>query len=290
MLVFLLAACFSLTTWLEPRRESKLDQLEPSGSVLGSLLGDGKKFVADYFNTQADVYFHSGYYPSFFQEARAKEKADYDVGHPEEGSSGQEEKGFMGAPLDWIDAFSRHFRPSRHTHLQGDAVGEMLPWMKLSAELDPHHVQTYLVAAYWLRRSLHKSADAEDFIREGLRANPHSPDLLFTLGQIYLEDRKDYPRAKNLFVAALRCWHERDDSKPEVARDGGEFRDYLLLERILGGLIKDEMAAGHPQQALEYMKTLKENASDPKGVQKQIDALQAKLHAGAGQTNQPFGR
>jgi tetratricopeptide (TPR) repeat protein len=196
----------------------------------------------------------------------------------------------MGEPLDWIDAFSRHFRPSRHTHLQGDAVAEMLPWMKLSAELDPHRVQTYLVTVYWLRRSLNKSADAEDFIRQGLRANPRSPDLLFTLGQIYLEDRKDYPRAKNLFVAALRCWHERDDSKPEVAKDGGEFRDYLLLERILGGLIKEEMAAGHPAQALEYMKILKENASDPKGVQKQIDELQAKLNAGTGQTNQPAGR
>jgi tetratricopeptide (TPR) repeat protein len=286
MLIFLLVSCFSLTVWLEPRREAKSDERDPaSGSVMGSLLGDGRKFVADYFNTEADVYFHSGYYPSVFDEARAQEEAESDVSHPEEAGGGQEEKGFMGKPLDWIDAFSRHFRPSRHIHLHGDQVGEMLPWMKLSAELDPHRIQSYLTAAYWLRRSLHKSADAEDFIRQGLRANSRSPDLLYTLGQIYLEDRQDYPHAKNLFIAAMRCWHERDDPKPEVAKNGGESRDYLLLESILGGLIKNEMAAGQPRQALEYMKILKANASDPAGVQKQIDQLQAKLNAG--ETNPP---
>jgi len=282
ILILLLVFCFGLAAWLQPRYDESSKKDEPSSSMLGTLLGDGRQMVADYFYVQADVYFHSGYYPSIFDQARKQEESDSDVSHPEEGN-GQEEKGFMGEPLDWIDRFSRHFRPSRHTHLQGETVQEMLPWMKLSAELDPQRVQTYIVSAYWLRAGLAKSAEAEDFIRDGLRANPHSPDLLFVLGQIYLEDRKDLPRAKNLYLAALRCWHETEDPKPEKS-DTGEFRDYLLLERILGGVIKDEMAAGHPDKALEYMKTLKANAAHPEGVQKQIDALQAKINAGAGQT------
>jgi tetratricopeptide (TPR) repeat protein len=282
ILILLLVICFSLAAWLQPRYDELSKKDETSGSMLGTLLGDGRQMVADYFYVQADVYFHSGYYPSVFDQARKQEEADSDVSHPEEGN-GQEEKGFMGEPLDWIDRFSRHFKPSRHTHLHGETVQEMLPWMKLSAELDPQRVQTYVVSAYWLRAGLGKSAEAEDFIRDGLRANPRSPDLLFVLGQIYLEDRKDFPRAKNLFLAALRCWHETEDPKPEKS-DTGEARDYLLLERILGGLIKDEMAAGHPDKALEYMKTLKANAAHPEGVQKQIDALQAKINAGAGQT------
>jgi tetratricopeptide (TPR) repeat protein len=282
ILILLLVVCFSLAAWLQPRYAEFAKKDEQPGSTLGTLLGDGRQMVADYFYVQADVYFHSGYYPSVFDQARRQEESDSDVSHPEEGA-GQEEKGFMGEPLDWIDRFSRHFKPDRHTHLQGENVQEMLPWMKLSAELDPQRIQTYLVTTYWLRARLHKSAEAEDFIRDGLRANPHSPDLLFTLGQIYLEDRKDYPHAKNLFLAALRCWHERDDSKPEKS-DTGETRDYLLLERILGGLIQEELAAGHPDKALEYMKTLKTNASDPEGVQKQIDELQARINARAGRT------
>ena len=290
ILILLLVSCFSLAAWLEPRHMEKQYQGEASKSVLASLLGDGRKMVADYFAVQADVYFHSGYYPSIFDQARAQEEQESDISHPEESGHKQEEKGFMGDPRDWIDRFSRHFRPSRHVHLQGDTVREMLPWMKLSAELDPHRVQTYLVTAYWLRRGMGKSAEAEDFVRDGLQSNPHSPDLLFALGQIYLQDRKDYPRAKNMFLAALRCWHERDDSKPEISKNGGEARDYPLIESILGGLIQEEMAAGRLDQALEFMKTLKANAASPQGVQKRIDALQAKINAGAGQTNPPAGR
>jgi tetratricopeptide (TPR) repeat protein len=277
ILILLLEICFSLVAWLQPRYAARSGRDDASQSVLGSLLGDGRKFVADYFYVQADVYFHSGYYPSVFDQARAAEETASDVSQTGEGEEREEheEKSFMGEPRDWIDRFSRHFRPSRHTHLEGDTVREMLPWMKLSAELDPQRVQTYVVTAYWLRRHLHKPAEAEEFLRDGLKANPRSPDLLLALGQIYLLDRKDYPHAKNLFLAAERCWHEVEDRKPEKNEKGEYQRDYLLLERILGGLVQEEKAAGHWEQALEYLKTLKANSTNPAGVQKQIDELQA---------------
>lgn len=277
MLILLLECCFCLAAWLEPRHVEKVDANEPTHSVLASLLGDGRKMVADYFAVQADVYFHSGYYPSIFDEARGQEEQESDISHPENGKD-KEEAGFMGPPRDWIDRFSRHFRPSRHTHLEGNQVDEMLPWLKLSAELDPQRVQTYMVSDYWLR-SLGKSAEAEDFIRQGLRANPHSPDLLFGLGQIYFEDRKDYFRAKNIFVAAKKEWHKRDDSKPAVSQNGEEVKDYLLLERTLGSLVKEEEAAGHLDQAVRYLQELKPDAADPAGVQMRIDELQAKINA-----------
>jgi tetratricopeptide (TPR) repeat protein len=282
-MVLLLVICFSLEAWLQPRYDARTGANEAPQSALAGLLGDGRKFVADYFYVQADVYFHSGYYPSVFDQARKQEESDSDVSHPEQGTE-QEEQGFMGKPLDWIDAFSRNFRPARHTHLQGETVQEMLPWMKLSAELDPQRVQTYVVTAYWLRRRLGKSAEAEDFLRDGLRSTPHSPDLLYALGQIYLEDRKDYPHAKNLFLAALRCWHEVEEPKPLKTETGEGARNTLLLEQILGGLAQEEQAAGHLDQSLQYLEQLKTNASDPAGVQQQIDELQAKIKAGAGKT------
>jgi tetratricopeptide (TPR) repeat protein len=173
-----------------------------------------------------------------------------------------------------------------HTHLEGDKVREILPWMKLSAELDPQRIQTYVVTAYWLRARLGKSAEAEDFLREGLKANPQSPDLLYQLGQLYLEDRKDPPHAKNLFLAALRRWNQVEGPKPVKTDTGEGERNDLLREQILGGLVKEELDAKRPDKALEYMKVLKENASDPEGVQKQIDELQAKINAGAGRGGQ----
>ncbi|HXT13395.1 MAG TPA: hypothetical protein VN873_17695 [Candidatus Angelobacter sp.] len=278
-IVLLLVLCFGLVAWMQPRRDARINALEPAGnSTLASLLGDGRQMVADYFYTEADVYFHSGYYPSVFDQARRQEEADSDVSHPEEGSSAQEEKGYMGPPLDWIDAFGRHFMPSRHTHLHGEAIGEMLPWLKLSADLDPHHIQTYLVSDYWLRR-MQKSAEAEDFIREGIKYNPHSPDLLYALAQIYLEDRKDYPYAENLFLAARKCWHERDDSKPEPDPNhpSQDAKDYLLLERIYGGLDRTEQAAGHLDKAIEYLEQLKRISPVPQDVQKRIDKLKLQI-------------
>jgi tetratricopeptide (TPR) repeat protein len=275
-LILLQVICFSLVAWLERRHEARQNGGQPAGSALADMLGDGRKFVADYFYVEADVYFHSGYYPTIFDQARKQEENDNDVAHPEEGNA-QEEKGFLGEPLDWIDRFSRHFRPVKHTHLQGQAVGEILPWMKLSADLDPHRIQTYVVTAYWLRRRLGKSEEAEKFLRQGLSANPHSPELLYALGEIYLEDRKDFPRAKNLFLAALRRWHEVEEPKPVKTETGEGERNSLLLEQILGGLVEDELAADDPSQALVYMKELKANASDPAGVQEQIDKLQERI-------------
>jgi hypothetical protein len=51
--------------------------------------------------------------------------------------------------------------------------------------------------------------------------------------------------------------------------------------------VREEMAAGHLDQALAYMKTLRANATDPKKVQQQIDELQARINAEAGKTNSP---
>ena len=40
--------------------------------------------------------------------------------------------------------------------LENGREKEILPWLKLSAEMDPHLIDTYTVAAYWLANHLHK--------------------------------------------------------------------------------------------------------------------------------------
>ena len=176
-LVFLLVAvAFTLGTVLQ-NRVPRWHGRSAAGSVLEILMGDSRQMFANHFFVQADVSFHSGYYPSIFDQARAAEEKDSDVSHPGEGEEGQLETGFLGQPTDWIDRFGRHFRPTEHTHLKGRTVREILPWLRLSADLDPHRVQTYTVAAYWLRKDLGKVDEAEQFLREGIRANPESYEL-----------------------------------------------------------------------------------------------------------------
>lgn len=285
ILILLLVVCFSLAAWLQPRREERLSQGVRTDSVLATLLGDGRQMVADYFYVRSDIYFHSGYYPSVFDRARAEEEKDSDVSHPEETNAPPEE-GFLGPPQDWIDRFSRHFRPNRHTHLRGEQVAEMLPWMRLSSDLDPHRIQTYIVASYFLRDYLKKPEDARNFLRAGLEANPDSPDLCFELGRLYLENLNDLPHAKNVWLGALKCWDKVELPKPLRTPTGEGERDTKLHSRIFDALAGEELQAGRTNQAIEFFKQAKVDSPFPLRVQKRIDELEAAMPHGGSDTNQ----
>lgn len=285
ILPLLLAICFSLAAWLQPRREARLNQGVRTDSVLAGLLGDGRQIIADIFYVQADVYFHSGYYPSIFDQARQEEEQDSDVSHPEETNA--PEAGFMGPPRDWIDRFSRHFRPTRHTHLKGQAVAEMLPWMRLSADLDPHRIQTYIVTSYFLRNYLRQFDDAKRFLHAGLMANPDSPELRYELGQLYFQNYKDLPRARNVWLSALKAWNKVEAPKPLRTETGEGERNVHLLSKILDALANEELKAGRTAEAIEYFKQSKVNSPFPAQVQKRIDELQASLQHSGSSTNQP---
>ena len=72
-------------------------------------------------------------------------------------------------------------------------VKEIMPWLKISAELDQHRVETYLVTAFWLRVRMNKVDDAEEFLRDGLRANPGSAAILYELGQLLPNEGRHRP-------------------------------------------------------------------------------------------------
>src|SRR6266705_3065570 len=188
ILLLLAGACFSLSTILQPRAAAWSGRRD-SGNVLKVLLGDGRRMFANHFFVKADVTFHSGYYPSIFDQIQAPTNSQHMTA--QEGSKEEEEHekemDFLGKPRDWFESFGRHFMIREHTHLEGGAEREMLPWLRVSAALDPQRIDTYTVAAYWLRR-LGKVTDAEQFLREGLRANPNSYDILFELGRLYHEN------------------------------------------------------------------------------------------------------
>ncbi len=196
-----------------------------------------------------------------------------------------DDKGFLGKPRDWIDAFSRQFFPAVHTHLdEGGAQGrkggsddlgkssdvrEILPWLRLSAELDPNSIRTYTVTAYWLRERLGKIAESEHFLREGLRANPGSYEILFELGRVFAENHKDLARARKLWEAALRNWLAQESAKTEA--------DKFPLIQIVSHLAVLEEAQGNLAKALTYLQLWKTCSPYPGEVQKRIDEIRLKL-------------
>jgi tetratricopeptide (TPR) repeat protein len=285
ILSLLLALCLSFASLIEPWYQNWSRERNKSADILTVLIGDSRRLFANHFFAKADVYFHNGYYPTIFDAPKMKEEShmaggdergepDEDEHHVHDENCHHEEEtddnGFLGPPKDIIDRFSRNFFPSRHTHLgkNGDER-EILPWIRLSAELNPQQVDSYTIAAYWLRSRLGKVKEAEQFLREGLRANPWSYEIYFELGRIHDENRNDPQMARNLWEVALRKWE--DQAKAGANPDG------LIYLEIVGHLAKAEENQGDFKQAIHYLKLLKEKSPNPEAIEKQIKELEQKV-------------
>ncbi len=272
ILGLLLVVCFTLATTIQPRSQAWSDRGK-SGDVLKMLLGDGRRMFANHFFERADISFHSGYYPSIFDRREQPGKSAMASGKDEHAAHDEaeheKEMAFLGQPRDWIEAFGRHFRVTEHTHLAKGQEREILPWLRLSAELDPQRVDTYTVAAYWLREQLGKVKEAEAFLREGQRSNPDSYEILFELGRLYYDGQHDIQRARNVWQLALRKWSQSESGK--------EKPDYFEQEKIAVHLARLEEDAGRFDRAIELLELGKQASPNPAALQKQIDELREKL-------------
>src|SRR6187402_2954820 len=71
LLASLAVIAFTSVISLELRANKWTNPTRPSGAFT-KLLGEGRRLFANQFITMADVYLHSGYYPSIFDQANAK--------------------------------------------------------------------------------------------------------------------------------------------------------------------------------------------------------------------------
>jgi hypothetical protein len=152
--------------------------------------------------------------------------------------------------------------------LSGGNEREMLPWLKLSAELDPHEIATYLTASYWLRTSLKKPKEAEQFLREGLRSNPDSYAILLELGRVYLDNWKNPSVARNILILAREKWRRLDAA--------GEKPDQHSYEEILGEIVQTDRALNDEKGLLADLEELVKVAHSKEPLELEIEELKAK--------------
>ena len=271
MLTALLALAFALATGLASRADG-WSQRTKSNNVFGMMFGDGRKLFANHFFTMADVYFHSGYYPSIFDKNADEQKEIISASHGKKETEEDEKKGdFLGQPKDWIDAFGRHFHITQHTHLESGNEREILPWLRLAADLDPQKIETYTVGAFFLREHLGRTNEAEAFLREGLRNNPDSCEILFELGRLYHESSHDSDRARNVWELGVKKFLRL---KPEEQKEGK-----IVIDELLVNLARLEDEAGNFEQAINWFHAAQKVSPNPDALQLQIDAIQKKLAA-----------
>jgi tetratricopeptide (TPR) repeat protein len=289
LLVALLVFCIGLAAGLQPQFQVIENRRHQSDNFFSLLLGDSSRMFANSFFVKADEYYHSGYYPTIFDNNEAFKTTHMaeDTGAVNSKNRG-EETAFMGPPRDWLDAFGRHFIPNRHTHLDeggaagdlsgSDEVREILPWLKLSTELDPQNVQNYTVTAFWLRQRMHKTAEANQVLLEGLRENPGSCDILFELGRLYAESDHDTNRAENVWLAAAKNWRPVEGSDDAVAANN------FIYEKIATQLAETRLNAGQRQQAIQWFEAAQKVSQTPDALQERIDEIKKEM---AAPTNTP---
>jgi tetratricopeptide (TPR) repeat protein len=272
ILLLLGVACLCLATVIQPRAAHWLDRGD-AASVWKVIFGDGRRIFANHFFVKADVIFHSGYYPSIFDSTQAPKDSKHmttSEGEPE-AEEHERKMNFLGPPKDWIEAFGRNFLVTEHTHLENGNEKEILPWLRLSAEMDPQRIDTYTVAAYWLRSRLGKVDEAERFLRDGLRANPRNPELLFELGVLEYENHNDMDRARNLWELSLRRWQEQAAGQKDP--------DLTMLEKIAIHLARLEEKTGNLKSALHYLELAQKVSPNAEGMQKEVEEMKAKVSA-----------
>ncbi|HEY1173746.1 MAG TPA: tetratricopeptide repeat protein [Verrucomicrobiae bacterium] len=281
ILLGLWVMAFSLVTFISPRQLAWAEQSSRGQTLIARLMGGSRELFSNQIFAKGDAYMHSGYYPTIFDTKKLHapkegESADDHSGHKHDENgrcvTGEGVTDILGKPKDWIDTFSRHFYITTHSHLEQGKEREVLPWLKLAAEMDPNQVDIYTVAAYWLRTTMGKPKEAEEFLREGLRNNPNHPELLLELGKIYLESHKDVDRARNIWELAKMRWYKVEAPK--------ENADTLMLEQIVARLADMEYKAGNYTNALVNYQLLRQLSPVPKVIDEHIKKTQEMIDSG----------
>ena len=70
LLLALLVSCFGLAAHLQPQFQGWRGS-RATGDIFNVVLGDSRRLFANQFYVKADAYYHSGYYPSMFDDNAA---------------------------------------------------------------------------------------------------------------------------------------------------------------------------------------------------------------------------
>ncbi|VGO15947.1 hypothetical protein PDESU_04536 [Pontiella desulfatans] len=156
------------------------------GSVY--LLGPARALLAESLYERADLYFHKG------------------VGH-------EKEEAFHGFFQKWKEEIV----PNKHAHTEGREIEEILPWLRLASKSDPHNIEIYLVASFWLNGECDRPELARDAIREAMEKNPDRYELPLEMGRLFLSSAEYAPALESLETAMEMLTSIEEQADPEQA-------------------------------------------------------------------------
>ena len=170
-------------------------QVASGGDALSVAFGDAKTVISQTLVHKADSYFHGGV------DRKCPDRHDHSDLSPFEHSNIRTFEHFFDDPWRWINARVR--APQVHTHLEGEKSVELIPWLWASVKADPRNVDAWTTAWHTANHMMKDRTLAEEILKEGLKRNPDSIELLFYLGRhLYDRGKGDVAAAERTFAKA----------------------------------------------------------------------------------------
>jgi tetratricopeptide (TPR) repeat protein len=197
------AAAFALSCHLSPMTASA--GRDPADfSVAGRIFGASRAAFAGFLHEKADKDFHLG------RDARHKESFHDSI----------------------FQRIGDGISPKDHVHLSGPMTKEMLAWIRMSLLVDPHNIQSYLLASYWLSSpEINRPDQAREVLLDGQAGNPRSHEIQMELAILDLR-QGNLDAAKRFLDTGLALWPGTRDPAAERALLEKE-KELLLTYRAL---------------------------------------------------------
>ena len=160
------------------------------GASTGStyILGPARSLLSASLYQRADVYFHKGAPPS-------------------------KEEAFESIFQKWKEAIN----PTEHRHTNAAETLEIMPWLRLATQADPHNIEPFLVACFWLNGECGRPDLALGVIEEALEKNPTRYEIYLEKGRLHLSNEQPDLAMKSFFTA-LSLLNTVEQTDPEQAK------------------------------------------------------------------------
>ena len=208
------------------------------GEVTAAVFGGSREAIAGALYERADLYFHRG------------------VGHVHD-------EAFAHHPFQRL---AESISPSRHAHVHGARIKEIMPWLWLALRADPYNEDLYLVSAFWLWSEAERYDLALRVLQQGQTSLPYNYALQTATGRLMLKQGR-LERAADAFDAALAFWERTAEPDDEGARHD---RAEILLYRALL-----HEAAGSPARAAGMLREIARLFPKRQPIEERARALEA---------------
>jgi hypothetical protein len=215
-------------------------------SALGVVFGALRVSISDLLWLKTDEYLHQGV--SYIHKPETAEEHAREAGHQHAEEHEHEEQHAHGTQQDsysiekamgWEEAcahastaipaaandfrgilgdLERATKPYADKHVEHSRMEELIPWYRIITRVNPKHVRAYVMGGYLISAMAKNDQKALEFLEEGERNNPESPEIEEALGRHYFFRLHDQEAALKHLLNAERLYL----AKPQLTEDDKE--------------------------------------------------------------------